>query len=346
MAPWFSEGESIDRQKFITLLNVYPSDPELNLLLDQAVRITKVDSRQDLYPLFSVCPAGEKSNLAHTDIKDFTYWNALTPPGYSVSWKSPQAQSDINLSYQMVESRLSTHIELKGSILNGICFKAGIPLARAVITLTHELAHYVDHQMTIKDNMLQYADAQNFASEVLYAKGGEYAAYQMQMKTLRALQKEFQIDESELNISRLSAFFDHDGRVINPEGLETFILSDYPSGLGYAKTFKLEYREQLIRSEKSLTSLIDWLTGGLAQSIQTNITKFSRTAREYEDILPQWSAAKRTPEQDRKYAEMLVKYEQTKSWVKFYSTYQNDLYSNIGAINQRLSQTIDQIRNQ
>ena len=171
------------------------------------------------------------------------YTQALSPDADTsdlrVFWGRGDILDNINSAYKYHTTNNGIYASLVVMEWPVICIRPEKMLANNLATFAHEVEHYLGDEEKALD-ITKYESEADFVIKNLYKSGGEFDAYQAGALLYHNLYEEIGYETPQ----SFMRFFDHEGIVIDPQGLEKFILND----LGYEVGFKNIYRKQIIDS--------------------------------------------------------------------------------------------------
>ena len=131
-----------------------------------------------------------------------------------------------------------------------ICIRPGKMLANNMATFAHEVEHFLgDTEESI--DITQYKNEADFVTQYYYQAGGEFDAYSAGALLYKSLEREI----GYLTPQSFMKFFDEEGIILDPDGLEKFVLDE----LEYRQNFVSTYRSLVVNSINEITSEINTL---------------------------------------------------------------------------------------
>lgn len=166
-------------------------------------------------------------------------------------WQRADLLDVINAAYKYEVLNTGVYAALVVMEWPVICIRPGKMLANNLATFAHEVEHFLGDEEKALD-ITTFENEQDYIIKNLYRSGGEFDAYQAGAMLYHNLASEvgYQTPQSFMR------YFDADGILLDPMGLETFILDE----LGYKDNFKANYRSQVVNSYNETVSDYNTLT--------------------------------------------------------------------------------------
>lgn len=134
-----------------------------------------------------------------------------------------------------------------------ICIRPGYMLANNLATFAHEVEHFLGDEEKSFD-ITHYENEQDYVIKNFYRSGGEFDAYQAGAMLYHNLKEQIGYKTNQSYMK----FFDSQGIIIDPAGLEKMVLDEMEYREGYISYYRSQVVESYNDKVEELNRLRDW----------------------------------------------------------------------------------------
>lgn len=241
---WLKRNESISASHIENVLAIFREDQMSLEILEALASKLKVAKLEDVFQLVKVADKFADDEGARTVpglvLREFYFLN-----------RSMSADlEEVKRNYFAYKITDHTYYKMLTAIsLPEIYVKQGVPLWEIYANLVHEFSHaVVALEIPDEESVLDYVDINDYVLKKLNARGNEFAAYTTHIAAWIRLKSRHDILIKNYN----EKFFSATGELIDPVGLQNYILDEAIPSFSYRKFYEMNYR---ILSSKNVSEL-------------------------------------------------------------------------------------------